>query len=132
MSLFPFFSSSVDGLRQQAMTAETLFCAITQRFYKSYSSMNAARITEFGFLPSSSSSSSISQSLDRTQVRIADVRTYEILPTLMPSSNMDEKRETIRAYVQEAIRKSGVVPDTTEVALYGSSINNFGNDDAGN
>ena len=94
--------------------------------------MNAARITELGFLPSSSSSSSsATQSFDRTKVRAADVRVYEILPTLMPSKNMDEKREAIRLYVQEAIRKSGVVPDTTEVALYGSSINNFGNDDAG-
>ena len=102
--------------------------------------MNTFRITELGFLPTpqfipfpmpSPQFSSLSHTFDKRKVRIADVLISEILPTLMPSVGMDEKREIVRMCVQDAIRMSGVVPSATEVALYGSSKNNFGNDNAG-
>lgn len=54
-----------------------------------------------------------------------------VLPSLMPSRDFDAKRESIRTALQDTVRATGVVPPGTVVALFGSSMNNFGKDDAG-
>jgi hypothetical protein len=54
----------------------------------------------------------------------------EMLPRLMPGLDFNDKRERIRLALEQAIQSTDVVPPNTRVALYGSSRNNFGNDNA--
>ena len=139
--------SATDSLRNEAFFADTLYCPILHRFFLSLPSMNAARIAELGFLPSTIFSPLFSNSpqaskqhlqqpprtipFDQTKVMALESHIHRILPSLMPSADFASKRERIRLALQDTVRASGIVPDTTEVALYGSSMNNFGNDDAG-
>ena len=89
--------------------------------------METARISDLGFLPSLPTQNS----LDINKFNIFEKHIYDVLPSLMPAVDFAAKREKIRLSLQEAVLSSGIVPPGTVVALYGSSMNNFGNDDAG-
>jgi hypothetical protein len=92
--------------------------------------METARISDLGFLPSLPSLPS-QNTIDINKFNMFEKHIYDVLPSLMPAVDFAAKREKIRLSLQEAVLSSGIVPPGTEVALYGSSMNNFGNDDAG-
>ena len=92
--------------------------------------MENARILDLGFLPSPPSHPT-QNTIDYAKFASFEKHIYDALPSLMPAADFAAKREKIRLSLQEAVLSSGIVPKGTEVALYGSSKNNFGNDDAG-
>lgn len=113
------------------MIAESLFCKIMNRFFSSSSNMAKGRIQELGFLPSPPSTSTQYPALSVPLCARFESQIMTVLPSLMPSKDFDAKREVIRASLQVTVRATGVVPPGTQVALFGSSMNNFGKDDAG-
>jgi hypothetical protein len=125
-----------DELRQVVSTSEGLFCPLLQRYFGSKQSVEEGRSRYLGFLPapddaaSASTSNTTSTRPDRASLSAIDKSISELLPSLMPGGDFEAKREAIRASVQAALQASGVVPTDTEVALYGSSRNNFGREDA--
>ena len=123
--------SSTDAQRREVMIAESLFCKIMNRFFSSSSNMAKGRIQELGFLPSPPSTSTQYPVLSVPFCSRFEAQILTVLPSLMPSKDFDAKREIIRASLQDTVRDTGVVPPGTHVALFGSSMNNFGKDDAG-
>ena len=122
---------SADVQRREVMIAESLFCKIMNRFFSSSSNMAKGRIQELGFLPSPPSTSTQYPTLSMPLCARFEAQIMTVLPSLMPSKDFDAKREAIRASLQVTVRGTGVVPPGTQVALFGSSMNNFGNNDAG-
>lgn len=122
---------SADVQRREVMIAESLFCKIMNRFFSSSSNMAKGRIQELGFLPSPPSTSTQYPTLSVPLCARFEAQIMTVLPSLMPSKDFDAKREVIRASLQVTVRATGVVPPGTQVALFGSSMNNFGKDDAG-
>ena len=122
---------SADVQRREVMIAESLFCKIMNRFFSSSSHMAKGRIQELGFLPSPPSTSTQYPTLSVPLCARFEAQIMTVLPSLMPSKDFDAKREAIRASLQVTVRGTGVVPPGTQVALFGSSMNNFGKDDAG-
>jgi hypothetical protein len=113
------------------MIAESLFCKIMNRFFSSSLNMARGRIQELGFLPSPPATSAQYPALSVPLCSRFEAQIMSVLPSLMPSKDFDAKRESIRTSLQDIVRATGVVPPGTVVALFGSSMNNFGKDDAG-
>ena len=121
-----------ESQRREVTAAEVLFCRVLGRFFKSRESSEKARILDLGFLPFPPSNSKLFSEI-AVQMKSSqfDGHIREALPSLMPAVDFSVKRERVRSSVEAALLSVNAIPPNTRVALYGSSMNNFGNDDAG-
>ena len=120
--------------KREVTAAEVLFCRVLGRFFKSRESLEKARILDLGFLPFPPSTSTSKVMCDAAvQMRAGqfDGHIREALPSLMPAADFGAKRERVRSSIEAALIAVNAIPSNTRVALYGSSMNNFGNNDAG-
>ena len=129
------WSMLTDNQRVDVLRSEKLFCTIFNRFFDSEQSMAGGRLRELGFVPAPARDLGALGDLGgdegrSRQLAALDASITELLPTMMPAADFESKREAIRLSIEEALISSGSVPPRTHVALYGSSRNHFGSDDA--
>lgn len=115
-------------LKQRIQLIGTLYCYLLRRYFKSIESLVEARYMTFDFYPAHImhiSSSRISGLISKFNTAIVTKAT-----SLFPGKDFEEIREKIRRNVESSLLAAGIVPKGTEIDVYGSSRNNFGNDSA--
>jgi hypothetical protein len=111
------------------------FCPLLERFFESQEKMDSQRLLKLKFTPatmislSSNSSSTISFMSDFAYITL-NQSINEILPSLWPSDDFFINRENVRCRIQSLLLASGIIPNGTEIGIFGSSRNNFGSDGA--
>jgi len=115
-----------DDLKFSIAAIEELYCSIFNRYFSSFASRDAARVSDLGFVPEVPKNATFNESV----LLKLDSSISSLMPTLLPQPDFHTKRESARLRIENALRGSGVVPSTTQIVLYGSSSNNFGSDGA--
>jgi hypothetical protein len=112
--------------KETVLSVMSLYCPILRRFFDNSESMNAARLTELGFVPYPP----VNTSMAGPVFEHLNASMHQVLDKLMPSRDFYVKREEARVRLQRLICSCDAVPPTTELVVFGSSRNNFGNDEA--
>lgn len=110
------------------LRTQELFCPLVGRYFFTPQARDECRQSEFNFIPAPCTSRN--QLQEKLSLAYLEKAIHDILPSLLPSPDFHIRRENARMRVQKAICSSGVVPENTELVLYGSSRNNFGTDSA--
>ncbi len=117
-------------IKEEVAELEGIYCPLLNRYFLSHISLDAGRLHEFGLIPRDYSATTVTpESYQKSLVDMNDA-IKQLLPSLLPSSDYSSKREGVRARVESILQASGIVPADTKLALYGSSVNNFGSDNA--
>ena len=92
--------------------------------------MQRARKLEWGFSPAIDSAQSLHDSRGGSSWILINHSIEQLLPSLLPSDSFALVRITAVAQLQRALLSEQVIAPGTEVAMYGSSCNNFGSEGA--
>lgn len=112
--------------KETVVCVMSLYCPILRRFFDNSETMHAARLAELGFVPYPLANTSVAgPAFDHLNASM-----HHVLGTLMPSRDFYGKREEVRVRLQRLICTCDAIPPTTELVVFGSSRNNFGNDGA--
>lgn len=123
---------------------EQRYCPLLQRYFESRESLESARRSMFGFLPTPSDAIVASPSSGggarpsptvvttewASMLQALNHSIVDALPSLFPSRDFESKREDARSRIEETLLRHGAVPGGTTLVLYGSSCNSFGTDGA--
>lgn len=109
---------------------QALYCPHLQRYFRSIDHMQRARKQEWGFSPAIDSAQSLHDSRGGTSWILINHSIEQLLPSLLPSDSFALVRITAVAQLQRALLSERVISPGTEVAMYGSSCNNFGSEGA--
>jgi len=113
------------ALKSEINSVKALFCPLFQRFFDNRETMVFNR-SELGFIPASIDASY----RDSRSLAGLGGAIDALLPTLLPDRDFDATREQVRIRVQTILIETQVVPPGTQLAMYGSSRNNFGSNGA--
>ena len=103
-----------------------LYCPILKRFFQNTAAMDISRFNELGFVPAPP----VHTSRAGPAIPYLNESMKSVLADLMPSEEFYPRREEVRVRLQRLICTCDSVPPTTELVVFGSSRNNFGNDGA--
>ena len=109
---------------------QALYCPHLQRYFRSIDHMQRARKQEWGFSPAIDSAQSLHDSRGGTSWILINQSIEQLLPSLLPSDSFALVRITAVAQLQRALLSERVIAPGTEIAMYGSSCNNFGSEGA--
>ena len=117
-------------IKEEVSELESIYCPLLNRYFLSHISLDAGRMHEFGFKPHDYTTVSIVAETYQQSLSDVNKAIQQLLPTLLPSTDNNSKREGVRSRIEAILQSSGIVPADTKIALYGSSVNNFGSDNA--
>jgi len=106
----------------QILKCLTLYCPIHERFFETVEKRRQ-HFEKLGFEPRPGLQGIHHGVVVRVQQEIE-----ELLPSLLPSEDFAEKREALRARLENLLVESGGVPPGSRLIIFGSSANNFGRD----
>lgn len=113
-------------------------CPLTSMFYDTDESASLLRLFDFGFIPVLPDSKSVpiaQQTIfrfgdDLSPIEVLNNHILKLVPSLLPSEDFSAKRDDVCKRLQTDLIKLKVLPENTVLRMYGSSINNFGTDEA--
>mmetsp|Transcript_30242 Transcript_30242/g.43219 ORF Transcript_30242/g.43219 Transcript_30242/m.43219 type:complete len:592 (-) Transcript_30242:83-1858(-) len=117
------------SFQNQLSNLNSLFCPLLQKFYRSFNHINIARKDEFGFIPAPMSAVVKGSSCD---AQVAEAAIQQLVSRISPSSEAFLSKRFVackqlqQALVLHCADATGFLPMNTELAIYGSSANNFG------
>jgi terminal uridylyltransferase len=113
-------------------------CPLTSLFYDTDESANLFRFFDFGFVPVLPGIKSVpiaEQTIfrfgdDLSPIEVLNQHIMKLVPSLLPSTDFTSKRADVCRRLQSDLINLKVLPENTVLSMYGSSINNFGTDEA--
>lgn len=115
-----------EQLERRVLDTLACYCPILHRFFATKGDMEAERVGDLHFKPAE-----LTDYSSDSQFVTAFTRSIQSkLPKLLPSADFFPRRYEARQRIQRILVDTGVIPPTTELAIFGSSMNNFGSDGA--
>lgn len=110
-------------LQRDFEALEENFCPLLQRYFADFNELRRTRNEVFGFNPFPP------QAIDSISPSILELFSENIqilAKSLIPDASFGAAREEVRRRIQSSLTENNIVPTSSEIALFGSSINNFG------
>lgn len=115
-----------EKLKNSILFVQRLFCSILRRYFANVSDMAHRRLDHLQFVPAMDTSRVLPQPIQLAM-------SQAILNTasrLLPKPDFMERREKIRDMMERQLYLARILPVDSHLALYGSSANAFGKEDA--
>jgi hypothetical protein len=112
---------ATEKLKATVIYMNSLFCPILRRYFSSYQELASSRFKAFGFYPALYDAK-VSSFVEIDKAVICK------LPDLLPKNTFFVDRDAIRKRFESILINVEDIPRDARLELFGSSANNFGND----
>lgn len=119
--------NGMDSIQSNIIFTSAMYCSLLHRYFSDINKLNMARKDLFGFVPAQGSEQLILSSSSKLELEDS---IQSILKDLYPNSDFINKRKITCSQLERSLISNGCLPAGTTIAIYGSSLNNFGSEGA--